>query len=102
MGVRNLCIRSFQANKQNLQVTSTSINASHATSWKRIFFRTSLAVIGGGVVYDGFNEFEHIGGATRFLRSLKIAAQISFDYSWNLYGITNESKEYDKVNSSLF
>lgn len=56
-------------------------------------------MLAASVAYDGFNEFQYYGGARRFLRSLKIAAAISFDYSWNLYGVDEKSEEYKKVSS---
>lgn len=58
---------------------------------------TFLGVVVGAVAYDGLNEFEVCGGISRFLRSLRIAAQISLDYSWNLYGVAKEGPEYDQV-----
>lgn len=64
---------------------------------KRIINRTLFGVTVGAIAYDGYNEFEVYGGISRFLRSLKIAAQISFDYSWNLYGISKNTEAYDEV-----
>lgn len=64
-------------------------------------FNVRTAVVGavvGVVAYDGYNEFEVCGGISRFLRSLRIAAQISLDYSWHLYGVAKDSEEFDRVN----
>lgn len=47
--------------------------------------------------YDaGLRDFETLGGINRFLRSLKIAIQISTDYSIGLYGLIEDSEEYNK------
>lgn len=64
---------------------------------KRFINRTLFGITVGAIAYDGYNEFEVYGGVSRFLRSLKIAAQISFDYSWNLYGISEHTENYNKV-----
>lgn len=61
--------------------------------------RTGIALTAAALAHDSLNEFQYSGGATRFLRSLKIAAQISFDYSWNLYGVDEKAEEYEKVSS---
>lgn len=69
----------------------------HQQVWKKYAFRTALGLLVAGIAYDGTNEFEYCGGAGRFLRSLKIAALVSFDYAWNLYGVDETSEEYSKV-----
>lgn len=69
----------------------------HQQVWKKYAFRTAIGLLVSGIAYDGTNEFEYCGGAGRFLRSLKIAAFISFDYAWNLYGVDEASEEYSKV-----
>lgn len=71
--------------------------AKHQQVWKKYAFRTTLGLLASGIAYDGANEFEYCGGAGRFLRSLKIAALISVDYTWNLYGVDEKSEEYNKV-----
>lgn len=58
---------------------------------------TSIGIIAGGLIYDGYYEFQVIGAIGRFLRSLKIAALISLDYSWNLRGLRENTEEYDRV-----
>lgn len=63
----------------------------------RYLNRTLFGVIVGAFTYDGYNEFEVYGGISRFLRSLKIAALISIDYSWNLRGINEGTDEYNRV-----
>lgn len=63
----------------------------------RYFFGISVASAVAITVYDSTNQFEYIGGASRFLRSLKIAAVISADYSWSLFGVDNSTEEYGKV-----
>lgn len=56
-----------------------------------------VGVVAGFIAYDGYNEFEVCGGISRFSRSLWIAAQISLDYSWHLYGVSKSDKDFDKV-----
>ncbi len=58
------------------------------------FAYTSLGI---GVVYDAFDEFQTIGSANRFVRSLRIAVRNSLDYTYNLYGLSEESEGYDEV-----
>lgn len=71
-------------------------------SIKRYLYRTTFGIIVGAIVYDGYNEFEVYGGLSRFLRSLKIAAAISIDYSWNLYGMKEGTDKYDQVLKLLY
>lgn len=85
--IRHNFFRQFHRNS-----TSTQIKASRLST-KRIL----LAAVAGSIAYDGYNEFEICGGISRFLRSLRIAAQISFDYSWHLYGVSENDEGYDKV-----
>lgn len=59
--------------------------------------RSLLGVTAGAIAYDGFNEFPVFGGIIRFIRSLKIAAVISVDYSVNLYGLESGTTEYEQV-----
>lgn len=51
--------------------------------------------------YDYFaKDAEYLGATLRFMRSLKIAAEISIDYNVGLYGLDEESEEYDKVSTT--
>lgn len=68
----------------------------------RYFFGITMATAVAITAYDSANEFEYIGGASRFLRSLKIAAVISADYSWSLFGVDDNTEEYGKVCDVLF
>lgn len=63
----------------------------------RFFFGITVATAVTVTVYDSTNEFEYIGGASRFLRSLKIAAVISADYSWSLFRLDDKTEEYANV-----
>lgn len=63
----------------------------------RYFFGITVATAVTVTVYDSTNEFEYIGAASRFLRSLKIAAIISADYSWSLFGLDVNTEEYGNV-----
>lgn len=59
--------------------------------------RTSLVALAGSIIYDGFNDFEMLGGFSRFMRSMKIAVVVSADYMYSLYGTTEGTKEYEEV-----
>lgn len=56
----------------------------------------------GSIGYDACNDFEVYDGLARFLRSLKIAALISIDYSWNLYGLGKGTEIYEQVQKHYF
>lgn len=62
---------------------------------------TLIGITAGAIAYDGYNAFQVYGGVTRFIRSLKIAALISIDYSWHLYGLKDGIEEYEKVRPKL-
>lgn len=82
-----------------------STEARTTSSFGRYLNRTLFGVVIGAIAHDGYNEFKVFGGISRFLRSLKIAALISADYSWNLYGINEGTDEYNRVynlNCKLF
>lgn len=64
----------------------------------KLVYRLTFASFATGVVYDAFHEFHVIGGINRFARSLKVAVTNSIDYSYNLYGLSEESQDYDEVN----
>lgn len=68
----------------------------------RLFFGTTVATTVSVAIYDSTNEFEYIGGVSRFLRSLKIAAVISADYGWSLFGLDVNTEEYGKVCETFF
>lgn len=59
--------------------------------------RTAFVALTGTIVYDGFNDFEMCGGFGRFVRSLKIAVVVSADYMYSLYGLKEDSEEYNEV-----
>lgn len=82
--------------------TSASPAVVHQRVWRRHALRTGIALIAAGLAHDSLNEFQYCGGAGRFLRSMSIAAHISFDYSWNLYGVAENSDEYKKVVMFIF
>lgn len=99
---RILCV-----NKSNLIVkrkfikSSTSATVKTGMTLKRYATGLLFGATAGSIIYDGFNDFEVAGGFSRFLRSLKIAATISLDYSWNLYGLENGTELYDQVRFSV-
>lgn len=86
--------RQYSINKF-LVKNSPEVNSKYGL--KRYTKRTFLSIILGACFYDGYNSFEVCASATRFLRSLKIATQISMDYTWNLYGIEDGTQKYDQV-----
>lgn len=79
-------------------VSSRSAKVKSGITVKRYVKGLLFGAAASSIIYDGFNGFEVAGGFSRFLRSLKIAATISFDYSWNLYGLENGTELYDQVN----
>lgn len=95
--------RILRVKKSNLIVKRNFINLSKSTTvksgitLKQYTKGLVFGVTAGSIIYDSFNDFEVTGGLSRFLRSLKIAATISIDYSWNLYGLENGTKLYDQV-----
>lgn len=88
-------IRNFVFGR-NLNKTRSQYNL------KRYVKGTFFGVTVGAIAYDGFNEFQVYGGILRFLRTLKIAALISIDYSWHLYGLTDNSDKYEQVRKNRF
>jgi aarF domain-containing kinase len=60
---------------------------------------TGLGVTAAGsLAYDGYtNDFQRFHSAHRFLKSMKIAAQISLDYSCSLAGVREDSSHYDRI-----
>lgn len=83
-------------NSSNYASSNQLTKARSTSSFGRYLKRTFLGVvIIGAITYD--NGFEVFGGISRFFRSLKIAALISADYSWNLYGIHEGTDEYNRV-----
>lgn len=75
--------------------------ATKVTSRKLKDYRKSLIFAGLSsslICYDHrFRDGQSIQAATRFLRSIMLGAQISLDYSIGLWGLDEESEEYDKV-----
>lgn len=94
-----------RVNRHNLNLTrsfivsSKSVNVKSGTTVKGYLKGLLFGTTAGAIIYDGFNEFEVAGGVSRFFRSLKIAATISLDYSWSLYGLQNGTELYDSVSS---
>lgn len=88
--------RPYSVQKSMFGKTSTELGSK--ISFKNYAKRTFLSMVLGACVYDGYNDFEVCASIGRFMRSLKIAAIISMDYTWSLYGLKNGA-EYEKVNS---
>lgn len=67
---------------------------------KKTLFFTSIASL---LAYDyAVRDLEYVGGLSRFLRSLKIAVQISYDYTASLWGVEEDSDEYNEVRIEHF
>lgn len=79
---------------QKFGKTSTMLGSK--IGFKNYAKGTFLSMVLGACIYDGSNDFEVCASIGRFMRSLKIAAIISMDYTWNLYGLKN-GVEYEKV-----
>lgn len=86
---------------RNFVISSKSNNVNSGISIKQYIKRSLFGVGAGFIAYDAYNEFEVYGGVTRFLRSLKIAALISIDYTYQMYGLKDGSMEYDQVTNQL-
>jgi hypothetical protein len=71
------------------------------TSRKPANYKKSIIFFGGAgalACYDYFLlDGEFLGAGLRFLRSLKIALQISMDYRLGLRGLEEDSEEYNLV-----
>lgn len=84
--------------KTSLRSASTVATTRRIASYKK-----SLAFFGsfGSIAcYDYFlRDGESLGAALRFMRSTRIALEISIDYNIGLYGLDENSEEYDKVNN---
>lgn len=75
--------------------------------WRRIrrglLYGIGGATASGGILYAIADEPQRrkvrvlLGGIKRFFRSLKIGTLISLDYKYNLWGIAEESEEYNEL-----
>lgn len=75
---------------------STTVTSGNIAAYKKslIFF----GGLGSLACFDYFaRDAESLGGALRFMRSFKIACQISIDYNIGLYNIDENSEQYFKV-----
>lgn len=88
--IRNCCKATFRP-------ASTAVTRKSILNYKK-----SLVLFGGVgslMCFDYFvNDAEYLGATLRFMRSLKIAAEISVDYNIGLYGLVDDTEEYNKVN----
>lgn len=79
---------------------STTVTSRNVKTYKK-----SLVFFGGLASLACFDYFardaETLGGVLRFMRSFKIACQISIDYNIGLYGLDENSEQYDKVRKSF-
>lgn len=75
--------------------------------WRRIrrglLYGIGGATASGGILYAIADEPQRrkvrvlLGGIKRFFRSLKIGTLISLDYKYNLWGIAEDSEEYNEL-----
>jgi hypothetical protein len=78
-------------------VTSSTSPKTAARFKKTLLFGTA---IGSLASFDYFAlDAEYLGAGLRFVRSLKIAVQISMDYHFGLQGLVVDSEEYDEVSN---
>jgi hypothetical protein len=86
--------------KKGLKLQSRSVS-SNVTKFKPFNYKKSLIFFGSFgslAAYDYFvRDGESMGAITRFLRSSRIALEISVDYNLGLRGLDENSPEYDKV-----
>lgn len=86
--------------KNSSRALSTVVTSRSFVNYKKsiIFFGS----VGSLSSYDYFfRDAESLGAVIRFSRSLKIALQVSIDYNVGLYGLDENSEEYDKVNNKI-
>ncbi|XP_048771947.2 uncharacterized aarF domain-containing protein kinase 5-like isoform X2 [Ostrea edulis] len=82
-------------------------SGTRASGWKRIRSGLKYGLVGltlsAGVLYAIAEEPERrkvrvlIGGIKRFTRSLKIGTIISMDYKYNLWGLEEDSDDYNEA-----
>lgn len=66
---------------------------------KKLAFITACGL---GIGYDGIvNEFGYSLASVRFMRSAYIACSISFDYNYTLWGLPEDSPNYDQIRSEI-
>lgn len=83
-------------------IVSSKSNVTKSRSLLKTYVKRAFFGVGTGfIAYDVYNDFEVFGGATRFLRSMKIAALISIDYTYNLYGLQDGSDTYEQVKANV-
>ncbi|CRK94097.1 CLUMA_CG007620, isoform A [Clunio marinus] len=90
----NLSARNgFNSSIRNM---TRKVNSNKLTSYKKSLI--FLSSFGSLSCYDYFlRDGESLGAALRFCRSLKIALTISLDYNIGLYGLDENSEQYDKT-----
>jgi hypothetical protein len=93
---------------KSTNIVSNCVQKRFASNVSRSFLQRNRkkAIFIGGltslIAYDYVaSDLEIVGGGVRFMRSIKIAALISIDYSYNLWGLQSDSEEYNKVRSSF-
>nr|XP_022286091.1 uncharacterized aarF domain-containing protein kinase 5-like isoform X2 [Crassostrea virginica] len=84
-----------------------SASSSRTSGWKRVrrglVYGLTGATVSAGALYGIASEPQRrkvrvlIGGVKRFVRSLKIGTLISVDYKYNLWGLEEDSDEYNEA-----
>lgn len=78
--------------RTNATNVRSKIISNHWKSVSAVSFCSSV------LLYDYLlNDCEYLGAGIRFMRSLKIAVSMSLDYNVGLYGLSENSEEYNKV-----
>ncbi|XP_022335396.2 putative aarF domain-containing protein kinase 5 isoform X2 [Crassostrea virginica] len=82
-------------------------SSSRTSGWKRVrrglVYGLTGATVSAGALYGIASEPQRrkvrvlIGGVKRFVRSLKIGTLISVDYKYNLWGLEEDSDEYNEA-----
>lgn len=93
---RIACLSATSFCKPSIRKTSTAVTTRKVVSYKKSL--VFAGVFGSLAGYDFFcRDGESLEAVVRFLRSLKMGAQISLDYSVSLWNMEENSENYEKV-----
>ncbi|KAG5676108.1 hypothetical protein PVAND_005962 [Polypedilum vanderplanki] len=82
--------------RKNSRCLSMNVNAKQTINYKKSIALGCGGILGAFVSYDAlFLDYENIGAALRFLRSAKIAIQMSLDYKIGLFNLKEGTEEYE-------
>ncbi|XP_065086804.1 uncharacterized aarF domain-containing protein kinase 5 [Ochlerotatus camptorhynchus] len=103
LGLGRRCWTSISCLRRNL-TSQSGVAPTAQREWKtgRIVLGTTGTLLLGAIGYDGVvNELENVQSAQRFLRSLAIGVCISADYTWSLWGLSDEDPKYELIMSQV-